>query len=208
MNFIREQDIKLAEYLPAFVSQDKEINTLLATESKEHNRQRELLIDILKQFFVHSATWGLDLWEKVFAIYSKPNESYELRRAKIYAKLQSKQISTVEFLTQLASKFFPQNADVKIQEVNPKNLFYLIANYTALDNDYFDLRDAIEIYKPAHLAMLIQHFLDGVGGYGCGGVVQMSHTYSLMQEGFTTNVDGNVDIAITGIIQIYKKYKV
>lgn len=208
MQFIREQDANLAEYLPLFVSKDKEINTLLSTESAEHNRQRELLIDILKQFFIHSATWGLDLWEKVFAIYSKPNESYELRRAKIYAKLQSKQISTVEFLTQLASKFFPSNADVEIKEVNSKNLFYLIANYTALDNNYFALRDAIEIYKPAHLAMLIQHFLDGVGGYGCGGVVQMSHEMQLMQEGFTTKVDGDSNVYIAGVIQIYKKYKV
>lgn len=208
MNFIREQDVNLAEYLPKFISQDKEINILLSVESAEHNRQRELLIDILKQFFIHSATWGLDHWEKVFAIYSKPNESYELRRAKIYAKLQSKQISTVQFLTQLASKFFPSNADIKIKEVNSKNLFYLIANYTALDNDYFALRDAIEIYKPAHLAMLIQHFLDGVGGYGCGGVVQMSHELKIMQEGFTTKIDGNTNVYIAGVIQIYKKYKI
>ena len=208
MQFIREQDANLAEYLPTFISQDKEINTLLATESAEHNRQRELLIDILKQFFIHSATWGLDLWEKVFAIYSKPNESYELRRAKIYAKLQSKQISTVEFLTQLASKFFPSNADVEIKEMNSKNLFCLISNYSALDNDYFALRDAIEIYKPAHLAMLIQHFLDGVGGYGCGGVVQMSHELKIMQEGFTTKIYGNTNIYIAGVIQIYKKYRV
>ena len=208
MQFIREQDANLAEYLPLFVSKDKEINTLLSTESAEHNRQRELLIDILKQFFIHSATWGLDHWEKVCAIYSKPKESYELRRAKIYAKLQSKQISTVEFLTQLASKFFPSNADVNIKEVNSKNLFYLISNYTALDNDYFALRDAIEIYKPAHLAMLIQHYLDGVGGYGCGGVVQMSHEFKIMQEGFTTKVDGDSNIYIAGVIQIYKKYKI
>ena len=194
MNFIREEDIKLAEYLPAFVSQDKEINTLLATESKEHNRQRELLIDILKQFFVHSATWGLDHWEKVFAIYSKPNESYDLRRAKIYAKLQSKQISTVEFLTQLASKFFPSEADVEIKEVNSKNLFYLIANYTALDNDYFALRDAIEIYKPAHLAMIIQHFLDGVGGFRLGGMIQQANVIQILQNGATTNYTGELGL--------------
>lgn len=194
MNFIREEDINLAEYLPAFISQDKEINTLLATESKEHNRQRELLIDILKQFFVHSATWGLEHWEKVFAIYSKPNESYELRRAKIYAKLQSKQISTVDFLTQLASKFFPSEADVKIQEVNPENLFYLIANYTALDNDYFALRDAIEIYKPAHLAMIIQHFLDGVGGFRLGGMIQQANIIHVLQDGATTNYNGELGL--------------
>ena len=194
MNFIREEDVNLAEYLPVFVSQDKEIQTLLSVESAEHNRQKELLADILKQFFVHSATWGLDYWEKVFAIYSKPNESYELRRAKIYAKLQSKQISTVEFLTQLASKFFPQNADVKIQEVNPKNLFYLIANHTALDNDYFALRDAIEIYKPAHLAMLIQHFLDGVGGFRLGGMIQQANVIHILQDGATTNYNGELGL--------------
>ena len=194
MNFIREEDIKLAEYLPKFISQDKEINTLLSVESKEHNRQRELLIDILKQFFVHSATWGLDLWEKVFAIYSKPNESYELRRAKIYAKLQSKQISTVDFLTQLASKFFPSNADVKIQEVNSKNLFYLIANYTALDNDYFALRDAIEIYKPAHLAMIIQHFLDGIGGFRLGGMIQQANVIHVLQDGANSNYNGELGL--------------
>ena len=194
MQFIREQDANLAEYLPIFISQDKEIKTLLATESAEHNRQRELLIDILKQFFIHSATWGLDFWEKVFAIYSKPNESYELRRAKIYAKLQSKQISTVEFLTQLASKFFPQSADVKIQEVNPKNLFYLIANYTALDNDYFALRDAIEIYKPAHLAMIIQHFLDGVGGFRLGGMIQQANVIQILQQNANSNYNGELGL--------------
>lgn len=194
MQFIREQDANLAEYLPLFVSQDKEINTLLSVESKEHNRQRELLIDILKQFFIHSATWGLDHWEKVFAIYSKPNESYELRRAKIYAKLQSKQISTVQFLQQLASKFFPSNTTVEIKEVNSKNLFYLIANYTALDNDYFALLDAIEIYKPAHLAMIIQHFLDGVGGFRLGGMIQQANVIQILQDGTNSNYNGELGL--------------
>ena len=36
--FIREEDINLAEYLPVFVSQDQEIQTLLSVESKEHDR--------------------------------------------------------------------------------------------------------------------------------------------------------------------------
>lgn len=192
--FIREEDINLAEYLPVFISQDKEIQTLLSVESKEHDRQRKLLTEILKQFFVHSATWGLDAWEKVFAIYSKPNESYELRRAKIYAKLRSKQISTVQFLKQLASKFFPEQAKVEIKERNPKNLFYLIANYTALDNDYFALRDAIETYKPAHLAMIIQHYLDGMGGFRLGGMIQQANVIHILQDGAQSNYNGELGL--------------
>lgn len=192
--FIREEDINLAEYLPVFISQDKEIQTLLSVESKEHDRQRKLLTEILKQFFVHSATWGLDAWEKVFAIYSKPNESYELRRAKIYAKLRSKQISTVQFLAQLASKFFPEQAKVEIKERNPKNLFYLIANYTVLDNDYFALRDAIETYKPAHLAMIIQHYLDGMGGFRLGGMIQQANVIHILQDGAQSNYNGELGL--------------
>lgn len=192
--FIREEDINLAEYLPVFISQDQEIQTLLSVESKEHDRQRVLLTEILKQFFVHSATWGLDAWEKVFAIYSKPNESYELRRAKIYAKLRSKQISTVQFLTQLASKFFPEQAKVEIKERNSKNLFYLIANYTALDNDYFALRDTIEIYKPAHLAMIIQHYIDGMGGFRLGGMIQQANVIHILQDGAQSNYNGELGL--------------
>ena len=192
--FIREEDINLAEYLPVFISQDKEIQTLLSVESKEHDRQRVLLTEILKQFFVHSATWGLDAWEKVFAIYSKPNESYELRRAKIYAKLRSKQISTVQFLAQLASKFFPEQAKVEIKERNSKNLFYLIANYTALDNDYFALRDTIEIYKPAHLAIIIQHYIDGMGGFRLGGMIQQANVIHVLQDGAQSNYNGELGL--------------
>ena len=50
MNFIRQEDIKLAEYLPAFIVKDEKINNLLSAESKEHDRQRKILLDILNQF--------------------------------------------------------------------------------------------------------------------------------------------------------------
>lgn len=194
MDFIREEDISLAEYLPMFITNDAEIQTLLSTESKEHNLQRTVLIDILKQFFISSATWGLDAWEKVFAIYSKPNESYELRRAKIYTKLQSKQISTVKFLTHLAKQFFPRQATVEIKEKNPQNLFYLIANCTALDGDYFSLCDAMEIYKPAHLAMIVQHYLDAIGGIRFGGIIQQANVIHLLQDGAQSKYNGELGL--------------
>ena len=197
MNFIRQEDIKLAEYLPAFIVKDEEINNLLSAESKEHDRQRKILLDILNQFFICKATWGLKMWEKMFQIYPKKTDSYELRRARIYTKLQAKQISTVEFLKSMAKKFFPSQATVEIKEVNEKNLFYLIANYTALDNDYISLVDAFEIYKPAHLAMIIQHYLDGVGGFLLGGLIQQANCVHVLQDGADNKFDG----------EFYKEFK-
>lgn len=183
MGFIRTNDIDISKYLPEFVTKDNDLNAVLKTFSSEHSIERNELLDILNQFFISSATWGLDAWEKVFDIYSKPTDSYELRRAKIYTKLQAKQISTVEFLRQMCAKYFPKNSTVQIKEENEKNLFYLIANSTALDNDYNALRDAIEIYKPAHLACIIQHFLDGNGGFGVGGLIQQAQVIRLYQSG-------------------------
>jgi hypothetical protein len=183
MNFIRENEIDISRYLPDFVKNDENINKVLSSESKEHELQRAQLIDILNQFFINTATWGLDYWEKVFQIYSKDTESYELRRAKILAKLRAKQVSTVKFLTDLASAYFPAEATVEIQEENEKNLFRLIANYTAYNNDYVALRESIDTYKPAHLAMIIQHFLDGKGGWGYGGIVQTATVIRVYQDG-------------------------
>lgn len=190
MEFIRKNDIDIAQYLPNFILKDKDINNLLAVESEEHDRQRKILLDILNQFFISTATWGLRYWEEMFQIFSKDTDSYELRRARIYTKLQSKQISTVEFLTQLAKKYFVKDATVEIKEVNEKNLFYLIANYTALDNDYKSLVDAFEMYKPAHLAMIIQHYLDSIGGFAVGGIIQQANCIHVLQDGAENNFDG------------------
>lgn len=95
---------------------------------------------------------------------------------------------------QLASKFFPEQAKVEIKECNSKNLFYLIANYTALDNDYFALRDAIETYKPAHLAMIIQHYIDGMGGFRLGGMIQQANVIHVLQDGAQSNYNGELGL--------------
>jgi uncharacterized protein YmfQ (DUF2313 family) len=181
--FIRDSKPNLTQYIPEFLRTDETISNVLQAESDEHEKERLTLIDILNQFFIDSATWGLESWEKVFQLYPKKTDTYELRRARIYAKLQSKQVSTVKFLRDTAAKYFPVGSEVSIQEENEKNLFYLIANATALQNDYASLVETIDNYKPAHLAMIIQHFLDAVGGLGVGGTVQVADIITITQEG-------------------------
>lgn len=199
MKFIRGQDVNLAEYLPAFVSKDKEIKTLLSVESEEHNRQRELLIDMLKQFFIHSATWGLDCWERALGITSQHGAGKDMRRRKILRKLQGKQISTVSFMEKLAARYFSPDVKVCIKEIPKQNTFRVICD--EISRDYPGLIEAIEEYKPAHLAFALDYLMERetqifVAGYAAEFEVidiPISNEISYRMDGLPFYAAGRVD---------------
>ena len=68
MSFIRNNPVNIGKYLPVFIQDDKELAGVLQTESAEHNAQRLQLQNILDQFFVDSATWGLSEYEQILDI--------------------------------------------------------------------------------------------------------------------------------------------
>lgn len=59
MSFLRNEPVNLSRYLPAFLLSDKSLKAMLDSCSMEHEKQRLLLDDISKQFYVQTATWGL-----------------------------------------------------------------------------------------------------------------------------------------------------
>lgn len=104
MNFLRDNTCKIGKYLPDFLQHDVELATTLEVESQEHERQRLMLLEMLDQFFVDSATWGLDYWEEVLAVSHSTDETFQQRRQNILLKLQSHQTSTKVFLEKLAER--------------------------------------------------------------------------------------------------------
>lgn len=156
--FLREHPAELSRYLPAFLRHDAHFKALLSSCSAEHERLRMLLQDVVKQFFVETATWGLTSWEQVLALEARAKDGYEARRKRILLKLQARQISTVSFMERLASAYFPQGAKVQIEEQNERYAFRLIS--TAISSDYSGLLEALEEYKPAHLALALDYLIE------------------------------------------------
>lgn len=151
MNFIflRTVPVNLLRYLPKELAKDITFKNTLNICSNQHEKMRLKLMDIARQFFVSTATWGLDDWERVLAIPTVWSESYEVRRNRILLKLQGCQTSTRDFMNQLISRYVKVNGENYIKEINEKYSFQIVLGGEV--KDYKGLFEAINLYKPAHL---------------------------------------------------------
>ena len=150
MALLREEPVDISRYLPRFLRKDLSMAGLLDACSKEHERQRLTLLDVLDQFFVATATWGLSTWERVLAIRPQATDTVEMRRNQILLKLQFRQTSTVDFLERLCRRYMSADSAFHIEEENTRYVFHL--HHSAGDIlDFSGMLDALETYKPAHL---------------------------------------------------------
>lgn len=159
MLYLRNQPVDIARYLPAFLQSDKRFQSLLQACSTEHEKYRLFLDELSNQFYVETATWGLSDWERILALKPAPSDSYEQRRNRILLYLQSRQTSTVEFLSRLSSRYV-YGGSAKIVERNEQNAFYvrIDGDMKGLRVDRHGMHEGLDLYKPAHLAYSIVVF--------------------------------------------------
>ena len=148
--------VNLWEYMPEHLRKDIETTALLNVESEEHNRQEEILKEIIDQFFVETATWGLSLYERDYGLTPNPGDDYTQRRNRIYLRLQRHQTSTKEFMKKLVKRYVSAESVVDIEEYSANYAFKVIVDGgDILYKD--DLTEAIDTYKPAHLGHFIEY---------------------------------------------------
>lgn len=153
MGWLRDEKVDISKYLPEFVRGDPVLGQTLAIESKEHERQRLEIHDLLAQAFVDTATWGLYDWERILGLKPDAGDSYEQRRNRILLYLRGRQISTVDFLERLSSRYV-SGGSTHIVERNEQNIFNVCidGDLSKLRVDRKGLHEGLDIYKPAHLA--------------------------------------------------------
>lgn len=153
MGWLRDEKVDISKYLPEFVRGDPVLGQTLAIESKEHERQRMEIRDLLAQAFIETATWGLSDWERILDLKPDAGDSYEQRRNRILLYLQGRQISTVDFLERLSSRYV-FGGSTHIVERNEQNIFNVCidGDLSKLRVDRKGLHEGLDIYKPAHLA--------------------------------------------------------
>lgn len=146
--FLRTQPIDISRYLPRFLRKDETFCDLLDTFSWEHEKQRLFLQELGKQFFVPTATWGIRDWERIVDVTPDAGDTYEQRRNRVLLKLNGRQVSTLDFMGQLASRYIDGDGG-HIEEHNEKNTFSIVLEGNIKDKKGLD--EALETYKPAHL---------------------------------------------------------
>ena len=143
--------MKLLKHLPEDYPKSPAVVELQKAIEKLGTATEEDVADLLHQFFLDSATWGLSCWEKVYGVESDTTKSLEVRRSAVRAKMRGMGTTTVELVQNVSESFV--NGEVAVEEHNDEYRFDIVMlSVIGIPPNMEDLKRAIEEIKPAHLA--------------------------------------------------------
>ena len=141
--------MSLINKLPSFYNNDitKPIQNSFTVEVDLINNEVE---KTLEQFFVDSATYGLDYWEKMLGI-SKNNNDIQTRRENIKAKMRSRGTTSIEVIKNICEAY--SNGEVEINVDHSNYSFEIVFVSTiGVPLSFEELDRVINEIKPCHLA--------------------------------------------------------
>lgn len=146
--FLRRQSVDVMRYLPRFLAKDPDFLKVQNALSWEHENLRLKLIDVSRQFYIETATWGLSSWERIYKVTPPPGASYELRRAFVKAKMLGMGVMTVQAIKHLVNPFlFRPDADID-ELPSPGTFRVIIPSGT---DHMREIRQTLAEMSPAHL---------------------------------------------------------
>ena len=116
----------------------------------EVDNMKAAYLDLFNQFFISTATWGLDYWENLAGILVRNDLSLRLRRENILNALRNRDITTVNVIKSLAESYSGGECEVKEIFKDYKFTVKFIGT-RGVPAELSSLTEAIEKVKPAHL---------------------------------------------------------
>ena len=141
--------MSLINKLPSFYDNDivKPIQNALNIEADSINSSVE---NTLNQFFVSSATYGLDNWEKMLGI-SKNNFDIQTRRENIKAKMRSRGTTSIDVIKNICEAYSNGEVDIAVDHANYSFVIKFVGSI-GIPQAFEELDKTIENNKPCHLA--------------------------------------------------------
>jgi hypothetical protein len=140
------------DYIPGYYEDIREARAIVDTESAILDLVNADINDVLAQFYVDTATWGLANWERICGISTDESKPIDQRRSVVKSKLRGIGTVTVGLIESVAESY--SNGDVAVIEDN--------ANYTVtikfvstlgVPPNMADIQNALREIIPAHLAI-------------------------------------------------------
>lgn len=140
----------LMDALPRYYDDSPEVEAIMDANATEIDRVRRNAREVTDQFYVNTATHGLDDWERVLALSPRPNSTIEFRRNRIIARLNGTAPATVAYLTEVVNAHVADKS-ARIVEYNGEYRFEVEIPVDQLRDTGVIYREINEV-KPAHLA--------------------------------------------------------
>ena len=149
----------LKYYIPEPIYNKKILNRIYNIQQIKIDEINVDIHDLINQCFVQTATWSLYIWEEEYGITTILNDSYEVRRSRIIAKMRGIGTVTVAMIKNVAESF--QNGTVEVIEDNVNYAFTIkFTSLKGIPPKIEDIKNAIEEIKPAHLVVSYLYLLN------------------------------------------------
>ena len=141
--------MSLINKLPSFYDNDitRTIQNSFTVEANSINDEVE---NTLNQFFVDSATFGLDKWENMLGI-SKNNFDIQTRRENIKAKMRSRGTTSIDVIKNICEAYSNGEVDIVVNHTDYSFEIHFIGSI-GVPKAFAELDKTIEEIKPCHLA--------------------------------------------------------
>ena len=141
--------MSLITKLPSFYDNDitKPIQDSFTVEANSINDEVE---NTLNQFYVDSATYGLNYWEKMLGI-SKNNNDIQTRRENIKAKMRSRGTTSIEVIKNICEAYSYGEVEIVVDHSDYSFIVNFIGSI-GVPKAFAELDKTINETKPAHLA--------------------------------------------------------
>ncbi|MDF2923181.1 MAG: phage portal protein [Paenibacillaceae bacterium] len=150
---MREQ---VKSYISPLYAADWTTGSLLDAGADGMGQFEADIADVLNQFFVDTATWGLADWEEYIGIPTDLSKNFTDRRAMLRSLIRGSGTITASLLENVAEAY--DNGRIEVTEQpGIYQLTVRFADTVGLPPNLDDLKRAIEAVKPAHLSVVYEY---------------------------------------------------
>lgn len=143
------------ERVPSYYCRSEQTRAILEALTDASLEAKAALEDVIDQFFVETATWGLDHWEAQVGLSPGPGQSVDARRAAVRQKLVANGNTTEEMVQGIAEAVTGYRARVLLHEDYSFSLEFWGEKTTLAAIDIAEVYAMVEQIKPAHLKFVI-----------------------------------------------------
>lgn len=158
--------VDLSKYVPQDIYNGNVFNKIYKSQEYQLGVLYWQIDDLLKQFFIDTATWGLVYWEEEYGIVTNLNYSYEERREVVKAKKRGQGICSKLLIKNVAEAFSGGECNV-IENTAPYTFTIQFVGIKGIPKNMQGLINAVDEIKPAHLVYNFKYtytswdYLDG-----------------------------------------------
>ena len=167
------------ERVPDYHYASEQSKALIETLEDASLEVKAALEDVMAQFFINTATWGLALWEQQVGIETDNSLSLETRRSAILQKLVASGNTTAEMIRGLAETITGYEAKVEVNGDYSFSLSFWGEQTKLAAINVEELRTVVEQIKPAHLRFVIS-------GITWGDLESLGLTWQYFEDNPTT----------------------